>query len=65
MFPNLTLYWEYDIIIDMTIKRLTTLSENNSFLMFGARGTGKTTLLKQLPYLKDSLYIDLLDADTE
>ncbi|MHC4873657.1 MAG: ATP-binding protein [Planctomycetota bacterium] len=47
------------------INRLSNLSDNHSFFLFGARGTGKTTLLKQLPFLKDSLYIDLLEYDVE
>ena len=49
----------------MPIKRQLQLSEINSFFLFGARGTGKTTLLKQLPFLNNALYIDLLDADQE
>ena len=49
----------------MSIKRQLQLSEINSFFLFGARGTGKTTLLKELPFLNNALYIDLLDADQE
>lgn len=49
----------------MTIHRQLQLSDSNSFFLFGARGTGKTTLLKDTPFLKDSLYIDLLNADQE
>ena len=49
----------------MTIARQISLSEKNSFFLFGARGTGKTTLLRELPFLKNALYIDLLDADQE
>ncbi len=49
----------------MSVHRLLQLSETNSFFLFGARGTGKTTLLKELPFLKKALYIDLLDADQE
>jgi predicted AAA+ superfamily ATPase len=48
-----------------TIERLCSLPSNNSFFLFGARGTGKTTLLKQLPFLKDAFYIDLLNNDVE
>ena len=47
------------------VSRLCNLPEHNSFFLFGARGTGKTTLLKQLPFLKDAFYIDLLNNDTE
>jgi uncharacterized protein len=49
----------------MSIKRQLQLSEINSFFLFGARGTGKTTLLNELPFLNNALYIDLLDADKE
>ena len=49
----------------MSITRQLQLSETNSFFLFGARGTGKTTLLKELLFLKDALYIDLLNADQE
>lgn len=47
------------------IPRLCHPSKNSSFLLFGARGTGKSTLLKQMPFLKDAFYIDLLDPETE
>ena len=49
----------------MNIIRQQLLSQTNSFFLFGARGTGKTTLLKELPFLKKALYIDLLDGDQE
>ncbi|MDF1569668.1 MAG: AAA family ATPase [Spirochaetaceae bacterium] len=49
----------------MIIHRQLKLSDSNSFFLFGARGTGKTTLLKEAPFLKDALYIDLLNADQE
>ncbi|MDE0119985.1 MAG: ATP-binding protein [Bdellovibrionales bacterium] len=41
------------------------LSQNHSFFLFGARGTGKTTLLKQLFFKKNNLWIDLLSFDDE
>ena len=47
------------------IKRLQKLSQKHSFFLFGARGTGKTTLLKQLFSKKDSLWIDLLSFEEE
>lgn len=47
------------------VERLCTLPANNSFFLFGARGTGKTTLLKRLAFLKNAFYVDLLDSDTE
>ncbi|MCX7115297.1 MAG: AAA family ATPase [Gammaproteobacteria bacterium] len=45
--------------------RLIQLSENQSAFLFGARGVGKTTLLKSLPWLQDALMINLLQANTE
>lgn len=46
--------------------RLCHLPENNSFFLFGARGTGKSTLLRQSQFLTgaDTLWIDLLDPAT-
>lgn len=47
-------------------RRIQKLSEINSFFLFGARGTGKTTLLQQALGAKETLWIDLLtDADEE
>ncbi len=44
------------------VKRLQKLSKNHSFFLFGARGTGKTTLLKQVfgGSSPQTLWIDLL-----
>ncbi|MGH7798763.1 MAG: ATP-binding protein [Candidatus Binatia bacterium] len=39
------------------------LPKNNSFFLFGARGTGKTHLLKERFEKLASLYIDLLDPE--
>jgi len=48
------------------IKRLVNLPKNNSFFLFGARGTGKTTLLKQhFKKFKNILWIDLLKSSDE
>ncbi len=47
------------------LPRLIQLTENNSLFLFGARGTGKTTLLKHLPWLKNALMINLLNAADE
>lgn len=47
------------------IPRICPLSSNNSFFLFGARGTGKTTLINHVAFLKNKLYIDLLDNDME
>lgn len=44
--------------------RIRKLSKNNSFFLFGARGTGKSTLLKEQFQEKQTLWIDLLtEAD--
>lgn len=47
------------------LKRLCSGSQNQSFFLFGARGTGKSTLLRSLPQFKDCLYIDLLKPSQE
>jgi len=46
-------------------ERLIQLSQKQSAFLFGARGVGKTTLLKALPWLQDALMINLLVAKTE
>jgi len=46
-------------------KRIQKLSENQSYFLFGARGTGKTTLLHQKILKKNSLWIDLLLSEDE
>lgn len=46
-------------------ERLLQLSEKQSAFLFGARGVGKTTLLKSLPWLKEALFINLLHAREE
>lgn len=43
------------------IGRLLNLSKNNSFFLFGARGTGKSTLLKEHFSSTEHVYINLLD----
>ncbi len=45
--------------------RLIKSSENHSFFLFGARGTGKSTWLLQRFAGRPHLYIDLLDLDQE
>lgn len=45
--------------------RLQGLKTRQSLFLFGARGTGKSTLLKALVSEKDSLWIDLLDYRQE
>lgn len=47
------------------MKRLCQLPRQNSFFLFGTRGTGKTTLLRQSPILASSVWIDLMDSETE
>jgi predicted AAA+ superfamily ATPase len=46
-------------------QRLCKPSKSNSFFLFGARGTGKTTLLTSLPFLDHAYKIDLLVPDEE
>jgi len=45
------------------INRSIKLPEDNSFFLFGARGTGKTYLLKEHFEARTSYYIDLLNPD--
>ena len=45
-------------------KRLVNPLKSNSFFLFGARGSGKTTILNQM-FSEDECYsIDLLDGET-
>lgn len=43
--------------------RRLSINDRDSFFLFGARGTGKTTLLRFV--FPDALFIDLLDSRTE
>ena len=45
--------------------RLINYSKNNSFFLFGPRGTGKSTFLKQKLPESDYLWINLLNSDLE
>ncbi len=47
------------------IKRLLQLLLSQSFFVFGARNTGKSTLLKHAFETKNTLWIDLLDPSLE
>jgi predicted AAA+ superfamily ATPase len=48
------------------IKRTLKLSKSRSFFLFGARGTGKSTLLLQDPtFKKNCLKIDMLEPEQE
>lgn len=49
----------------MIFNRLLKTSDSSSFFLFGARGTGKTTYIKQAFDQNKSLYIDLLDPENE
>ncbi|MEI7973433.1 MAG: AAA family ATPase [Bdellovibrio sp.] len=42
-----------------------TISSASSFFLFGPRGSGKSTLIKNLPFLKNALVIDLLKPQVE
>ena len=50
---------------DLIIKRAVKLSATSSFFLFGPRGSGKSTLVKSLPFLKKALVIDLLRPNIE
>ena len=45
------------------VKRLCKLSKTNSYFLFGARGTGKSSLLQETFKNKNSLWIDLLNEE--
>lgn len=47
------------------IERLLQLPDNESFFLFGPRATGKTTIIRNLPWFEHALYINLLKADEE
>lgn len=47
------------------IERELALPDDESFLLLGPRGTGKTTLLKNAPWFERALYINLLKAGEE
>ncbi|MBU0504536.1 AAA family ATPase [bacterium] len=46
-------------------KRIILPIKSNSFFLFGARGTGKSTFLKHYFQKEKTLWFDLLDFDTE
>jgi predicted AAA+ superfamily ATPase len=46
-------------------QRLLTVTKNQSFFLFGARGTGKSTFLKKNFKAEECLWIDLLDPQEE
>lgn len=47
------------------INRILNLTLNHSFFLFGARNTGKSTLIKQIYQPEQTFWIDLLDVDVE
>ncbi len=47
------------------VHRITKLSKSHSFFLFGARGTGKSSLLHEMFDGKNTLYIDLLSSEWE
>ncbi len=47
------------------VRRVLDFPKEHSFFLFGARGTGKSTLLKSTSFLNSALYIDLLNLEEE
>lgn len=47
------------------VKRILNPSKTQSFFLFGARGTGKSTLIQHMNFLKNALSFDLLNPDVE
>jgi uncharacterized protein len=47
------------------ITRLLNVPHDESFFLFGPRGVGKTTLIKQLSWFPNSLYLNLLKQTEE
>ncbi len=47
------------------VNRIAKISKSQSFFLFGARGTGKSTLLKSISFLKNALVVDLLKPALE
>lgn len=45
--------------------RIVNIEKNYSFILLGARGTGKSTLIKKIFGRKAALWIDLLDPEME
>lgn len=51
--------------MSLLLPRIAQLPKNHSFFLFGARNTGKSTLIKSLFTPDTTLYIDLLDSEVE
>lgn len=45
------------------VQRLCNPLLSRSFFLFGARSTGKSTLIQQLPFFREEFYINLLDDE--
>ena len=58
---------EYGLMMDSNffLSRFLELTTEHSFFLFGARGTGKSTLLEKRFHLDQNLYINLLDVAEE
>lgn len=52
-------------MVGTLVSRLLQLPSDESFFLFGPRGVGKTTLLKNLPWFSQTLYINLLKPKEE
>ena len=67
----LAIYYEYVVQIRNTLRehmittRFLTLTDSYSLLLFGARGTGKSTLVRNTYGTDNNLYLDLLDPEEE
>ena len=49
----------------MMLKRLLTLPKSHSFFLFGARNTGKSTLIREQFPVNSTFLVDLLDIEEE
>lgn len=47
------------------LQRYAKLSKSHSFFLFGPRGSGKSTLIREKYLSSNSLLIDLLNENTE
>ena len=47
------------------LQRIIKIPKSHSFFLFGARGTGKTTLLHRALPRENTVFIDLLDLEQE
>jgi ABC-type cobalamin/Fe3+-siderophores transport system ATPase subunit len=47
------------------VKRSLKVSSSKSFFLLGPKGSGKSTLIKNLPFLKGAFVVDLLKPQVE